>query len=254
MRRRTSPADARHAGPGGDTLPLVGRRAEWRHLQSAWQDANAGGPRCVVLEGAAGIGKSHLAQGLLMWATRKGISTARARAYAAEGRLSYAPLTDWLRSAALHQAVARLDARSLGDVAQLVPELISDRRDLADHRASTDPSHRQRFFQSLARAVLSPKQSLLLVLDDLLWCDRDTLEWLHYLLRFDARAPLLLVGTARLEDVGPRHPLTTLLSDLRGSGHLTELALGPLDRGRVGGARRARGRSHARARRNASSF
>ena len=229
MRRRGGPVDAPHLALGGGTIPLVGRRAEWRRLQTAWLDASAGGPLCVVLEGEAGIGKSHLAQELLMWATRKGISTARARAYAAEGRLSYAPITDWLRSAALRQGVLRLDARSLGDVAQLVPELLSDRPDLADRRQPMGPQHRQRFFQSLARAVLSAQRPLLLVLDDLQWCDQDTLEWLHYLLRFDARAPLLLVGTARLEEVGPRHPLTTLLSDLRGSGQLTELALGPLD-------------------------
>jgi tetratricopeptide (TPR) repeat protein len=61
------------------------------------------------------------------------------------------------------------------------------------------------------------------------WCDQDTLEWLHFLLRFDAQARLLLVGTARLDEVGPRHPLTTLLDGLRAGARLTELGLGPLD-------------------------
>ena len=70
---------------------------------------------------------------------------------------------------------------------------------------------------------------VILLLDDLQWCDQDTLEWLHYLLRFDPGAPLLIVGTMRTEEVGPRHPLTTLLNDLRGTGQLTEISLGPLD-------------------------
>jgi predicted ATPase len=118
----------------------------------------------------------------------------------------------------------QLDAPSLSDVVQLVPELLNDRPEFAAHLERSDPRHRRRFFRSLAAAVLSAPQPLLLVLDDLQWCDQDTLEWLHYLLRFDQRAPLLLVGTARMEEVVPRHPLTTLLGDLRGSGQLTELA------------------------------
>lgn len=43
----------------------------------------------------------------------------------------------------------------------------------------------QRFFEALARAVLLPNKPLLLFIDDLQWADHDTLEWLHYLLRFD---------------------------------------------------------------------
>jgi transcriptional regulator with XRE-family HTH domain/tetratricopeptide (TPR) repeat protein len=225
LRRRSMHVDR----PGVERLPLVGRRAEWRQLQGAWQDAIASGPRCVVLEGEAGIGKSHLAQELLTWAECKGFAAAHARAYAAEGRLSYAPVTDWLRSAALHESVGQLDAHSLGHLAQLVPELLIHRPDPAEHRELSDPHHRQRFFQSLTRAVLSLDQPLLLVLDDLQWCDQDTLEWLHYLLRFDPRTPLLLVGTARMEEVGPGHPLAVLLSALRANRQLVELQLGPLD-------------------------
>ena len=54
----------------------------------------------------------------------------------------------------------------------------------------TEGWQRQRLFEALARAVLSTKQHLFLVLDDLQWCDRDTLEWMHYLLRADPHAKL----------------------------------------------------------------
>jgi transcriptional regulator with XRE-family HTH domain/tetratricopeptide (TPR) repeat protein len=223
LRRRVGEADL------ADTLPLVGRRTQWRQLQAIWQDVIAGGPRCVIIEGEAGIGKSHLAQELLMWANHKGFSSARPRAYAAEGHLSYAPVTDWLGSTALRHGLERLDARSRRDVAQLVPHLLSDLPDLGETAAYSDPQHRHQFFQSLARAVLTAQPPLLLVLDDLQWCDQDTLEWLHYLLRFDARGALLVVGTARMDEVGAGHPLIALLSDLRVSGQLLEISLGPLD-------------------------
>jgi DNA-binding SARP family transcriptional activator len=210
--------------------PLVGRRQEWNLLQSTWRVTSSGGaPRFVVVAGEAGIGKSRLAEELLMWASRQGVATARTQAYAAEGRLSYAPVADWLRSGSLRTAVSRIDVASLSEVARLLPELLSDRPDIPRPKPFGDHWQRHSFFQSLARAALSTQQPLLLLLDDLQWCDQDTLEWLHYLLRFGSEVPLLIVGTMRTEEVGPRHPLMTLLTDLRSTGQLTEVALGPLD-------------------------
>jgi DNA-binding SARP family transcriptional activator len=86
--------DARPAPPAAvaSTLvaaaPLIGRGQEWSQLQTIWHEASSGTPRFVVLAGDAGIGKSRLAEELLTWASRQGVSTARTRAYAAEGRWS----------------------------------------------------------------------------------------------------------------------------------------------------------------------
>src|SRR5262249_53393063 len=57
---------------------------------------------------------------------------------------------------------------------------------------------------------------------------RETLAWLRYLLRQRLRAPLLIVGTVRSEELPPAHPLHPLLADLRRAGQLTEVPLGPL--------------------------
>lgn len=81
----------------------------------------------------------------------------------------------------------------------------------------------------MARALLGAKPPLLLVIDDLQWVDPETVEWLHYLLRFDPKARLLLVGTVRLEEVDDQHALTALLLQLRRAGQVTELALDRLD-------------------------
>jgi len=209
--------------------PLVGRQDEWARVQAAWQATATGGPHMLVLAGEAGIGKTRLAEELLDWAGRQGIVTADARCYAAEGGLAYAPVTAWLRTGAIHAALTTLDDVWLTDVARLLPELLAERPDLLHPGPLTDAWQRQRLFESLARATLGNQHPRLLLLDDLQWCDRETLAWLHYLLRFDPQARLLLVGTVRPEELAPDHPLTTLLHAVRRSGQVREIALGPLN-------------------------
>jgi predicted ATPase len=92
----------------------------------------------------------------------------------------------------------------------------------------TEGWQRQHFFEALARAVLSARQPLLLLLDDLHWCDNETLEWLHYLLRYQSDARLLLIGTVRTEEILPGHPLVAFLGAVQRDGLVSEIPLGPL--------------------------
>jgi predicted ATPase len=151
------------------------------------------------------------------------------RSYAAEGELSLAPVTDWLRAGALRPHLAALDSVWLSEVARILPELLMELPDLPPFEPITEYGQRRRFFEALARAVLAAPQPLLLLIDDLQWCDHETLEWLHYLLRCDPQARMLVVGVARAEEVLPPHPLHTLLLHLRGTIRVTELNLQPLD-------------------------
>ncbi len=211
------------------SAPLVGRRPEWAQLQDAWQHASAGRPQMVVLTGEAGIGKTRLAEELLAWVGRQGMTSAHACCYAAEGELAYGPVATWLRADPFRGALSRLTDIWLTEVTRCVPELLVERPELAPPGPLTEAWQRQRLFEALARAILGARQPLLLLLDDLQWCDRETLEWLHYLLRFDAHARLLIMSTVRPEEPTPAHPLEALLAALRRDGQVTEIALGPLD-------------------------
>ena len=217
------------AGGLADAIPLVGRQDEWAQVMTAWRRMTDGEAHLILIGGEAGIGKSRLAAALCDWAGQRGIKPARTRAYAAEGRLSFAPVADWLRSPILASARPRLDLVSLSEISRLLPELLTQRPDLPRPSPRIEDWQRQPFFHSLARAFLIADRPLLLVLDDLQWCDADTLEWLHFLLRFDRRANLLVAGTVRPEEVDRRHPLTGVLAELRDAAQLTEIQLGPLD-------------------------
>src|SRR5690606_37854273 len=201
----------------------------WAVLQQAWRQATQGHPHLVLIAGEPGIGKSRLADELRQWVERQGHVAAATRAYAAEGSLAYAPIADWLRSAALRPQVAQLDAVWLSEVARLLPELLVERPDLPLPSPLLESWQRRHLHEALAQAIGAVDRPLLLVLDDLQWCDEETLTWLHFRLRPDAQARLLVVGTARLEEVAAGHPLLTLLRDLRQAGTLAEIELAPLD-------------------------
>ncbi len=220
---------ARPPAVSGARPALVGRHDEWMMLRSAWRRTAVGHPAFVLISGEAGIGKTRLAEEFLEWAAQQGMRTARARFYAAEGQLAYAPVTELLRADPLRTRLSRLDDVWLTEVTRLLPELLVERRDLPEPKPITDSWQRKRLFEALARAVLGDKGPLLLLIEDMQWCDHDTLEWLHYLLHFDAEAKLLIIGAVRPEEVDQAHPLTPLVLDLRNREHLTEIELGPLD-------------------------
>ena len=227
---RTGSLSLRSAG-----APLVGRKSEWGHLQAAWRRAASGHPQMVILSGEAGIGKTRLAGEMVAWVSRQGMATASAHCYAAGGRLAYAPVTAWLRADAVQASLSGLADVWLTEVARLAPDLLARRPGLPRPAPMTEGWQRQHFFEALARALLrvgtshNPQdQPLLLLLDDLQWCDSETLEWVHYLLRFEPGARLLLVGTVRLEEALPGHPVVSFLGTLQRDGLVTEIALGPL--------------------------
>lgn len=211
-----------------DLLPLVGRRQEWAILQATWQQTVQGKAHFVTIGGEAGIGKTRLAEELLAWASQQGALTARAHAYAAEGALAYAPLTEWLRAAALRPALTHAEPIWLTELARLLPELQQQQPDLPPPLPMHEGWQQQRFYEALARVMLAPAQPLLLLLDDLQWCDAETLAWLRYLLRFDPQARLLVVGTVRSEAVDEHHPLHELERQLQRAGQYSGLELTPL--------------------------
>lgn len=212
------PTEAMHA-----SVPLVGRQHEWRRILAAWEAAVSGQPRLLMLSGEAGIGKTRLAEEFVVWAERQGVTTAITRCYAAEGSLAYGPVMTLLRSDAFRERVAQLSPQARAQILRLMPDAGAERPPSAP--PTSQRWQRQQLFEALAQVVLSASRRLLLVFDDLQWADRETLEWLHFLLRYQAQARLLIIGTLRVDEVDAAHAAVDLLQTLRREARIVEIGL-----------------------------
>ena len=209
-------------------VPLVGRDASWEILQSVWGRARRE-PRMVLIQGEAGIGKTHLAEAFMDWVVRQGIPMLRARCYPTEDKLAYAPVVSWLRGCPL----VNLERHWLQELARLLPDIQTNHPGLKPPEPMTKEWQRSRLFEALARAIMKDKKALLLFIDDLQWCDRETLDWLAYLLTaFDehGRHPqLLVIGALRTEDYDPDLQIEKWQGELIRGDRLVIQTLGPLD-------------------------
>ncbi len=209
----------------GEKSALVGRASEWQQLESVCRSALAGKACFVLLSGSAGSGKTRLGQELLNWAASQEIKTAAANCYATESELPFAPVIAWLRSLPLP---AISDTWKV-ELTRIWPEIRAGLPGTHLPRMALENYQSYALFEALAWAILGDHQPLILFLDDLQWCDRFTLEWLHFLLHFDPQAPLLMIGTLRSEETLNNAHLNVFFQTLHRQEVFTEIALNPLD-------------------------
>ncbi|NOZ72417.1 MAG: AAA family ATPase, partial [Chloroflexi bacterium] len=220
----------------GRTPHLIGREKAWRKLYDAWQRAKRGHLQVVMLSGPAGVGKSRLAQELAKKVQLQGIGVANARAYKSGVKSFCAAVVDLFQSETLQNRVHDLDDVWLHEITRLMPAWSEGRGQLMEVETDVGGMQilRQRLFEALARACIGNRQPILLHIDDIHWGDSETLAWLHYLLRYDATAPLLIVLTARPEDTAQRKALQALLRGAQSEHLLIEIPLDPLDEEETG--------------------
>jgi DNA-binding SARP family transcriptional activator len=206
--------------------PFVGRDLELNQLNEAWNTAREGGAHLVLVTGEPGIGKTRLAQELGRRVRAEGHLVASARAYEAAGRLPWGPVVDLLRSDALRSHIDTLDTVWRNELARLLPELL-DASQPSGRSQSGDLAQRQRLFDAVSRAIVVANRPRLLIIDDLQWCDAETIELIGFVVRSGRTAPVLFVGTVRSEELPEHHPLGELVDAL---GHDRAVTTVPLDR------------------------
>jgi hypothetical protein len=231
-----------HARPtaamdGQESDRLVGREAELRALQEAFEATSEGRSVTVRVSGESGLGKStlvhHYLNGLEPLESRGEVLVLRGRVYERESMPYKAidSVIDALTRHLMDRPELALPS-GMGALAHLFPAL---RRaggvDALPKIAAGDPQViRQLAFGALRELLttLCVRHRVIVFIDDVQWGDADSAALLVEVMRPPAAPPLLLVTTHRSEDSAT----STFLSDLGArwpdDAELREIRIGPL--------------------------
>ncbi len=184
-------------------------------------EASAEGAAGVALVGGdAGIGKTRLVTELVAEARQRGFHVLVGQCAELGDALPYLPLADALRGA---EPVVREAAAAHPMLGQLLPGTES---------APSAGLTQQRLFGSLL-GLLAEVQPVVFVIEDLHWADRSTRDLLVFLSRMVQSERVCVVGTYRTDDLHRRHPLRSVLAELKRLPTVTNVELGPLGTGEM---------------------
>src|SRR5262249_26375132 len=228
----TAPLAASHPSSPAPLPLLAGRECELDALYGALATARTGVRQLIFITGEAGLGKTALVEAFLtsleasepLW-----IGRGQCLDHYGAGD-AYLPVLEVLRRVCRgpggQEVVALLGQQAPTWLVQM-PGLVRA-ADLETLQRRSAGATRDRMLCELAEALelLTTRQPLVLVLEDLHWSDPSTLDLLAVLARRRESARLLLLGTYRLPDALQRgHPLHTVHHELQRHGQCTELPL-----------------------------
>jgi class 3 adenylate cyclase len=208
--------------------PFVGRDRELGELRAALDSALEGRGGLVLIAGEAGIGKTRLVQELALHAPQHDARALWAHCWAGDGAPAFWPWTQLIRAHAdgLERSELREQLGSALDaVAPLVPELCDGERGTpTDERGA----ERARFalldgVGTLFRRAAATR-ALLLIIEDLHWADRASLELLRFLAPQLSSSRQLVVATFRDSDAVGEQPLARVLGELSTETQLVSLS------------------------------
>jgi len=176
--------------------------------------------------GEAGIGKTRLVMELASRDDYRHADFLVGRGREGEDVLAFSPWVEALRSVLDSELVARLTPVSRADLARLVPEL-------AD--GALPPSVTEdgpRIFEAVAHLLrlLSADKPVIAVIEDLHWCDEMTVRLMRFLTRRLGGRSVVLLGTARPEELSTASGRGVVLQSLRGDESCASIVLSPLPR------------------------
>jgi DNA-binding SARP family transcriptional activator len=188
-----------------DTDELIGRDGEVRTLADAMsQTAETARAEVFLVRGEPGIGKSCMLDCMAKLGTDRNAFVLKASAFEAESIRPFALWIDALRASSVDLA-----ERVFGDS-------LAQNRDRLLHGLSSLLAS-----EATARPVV-------LVFDDVQWCDESSAAALHYAARMNRNQPLFAVLAARDGELKDNVALQQTLRGLRHDGLLRDLRLCPL--------------------------
>jgi len=192
---------------------IVAREEELGRIRTILDEVAGGTGQLLTLVGELGVGKTRLAQEVMVQARDRGFLIGTGRCYQREHQSSYVPM---------FEALSEIPTNAPADVRVSVQQ---QWRTLRKHVGSSlyegaSPSglaEARRALGAVADFLISLTDSapVALLFDDLHWAGEGTLSFLHHLVHATRGACVLVLGTLRDSHLSEEHPaLAHVLGDL----------------------------------------
>ena len=198
---------------------VVGREAEMATMSDAFKRVAAGeGREVVLISGEAGLGKTTLVAETARAAFDAGacVLFGHCEEYLATPYQLFAEaLGHYVTHATEAQLLAHVEAHG-SELARLVPALASRLPGLPPSRATDADTERYLLFAAVVGllAAVSEDQPVVLVLDDLQWADKGSLQLLRHLTAAEQSMRVVVLGPYRDSELSRSHPLLDTLAAL----------------------------------------
>ena len=201
---------------------LLERESELAEIAVALETASSGQGRLVVIEGAAGLGKTCLLQAALEGAGERGLTALRARGTDLERDFPFGVVRQLLEPQLAALSAAEREALFTG-AAALARPLFGSSGD-ASLAAPTDPGYGTLHGLYWLVSNLAERSTVVVSVDDIQWADASSLRFLAFLLPRLQELPLALLVAVRREgaDASP------LISQLAAEAQAVRLTPRPL--------------------------
>lgn len=217
-------------------IPLIGHGPARQTLQKCWEAAREGHGQLVFITGEAGIGKTALAQQVAAQSQPPVALTGQCQEQ--QTGTAYQVFADILRAyfATVPPEFFNEETQKLlGNFARLVPEIRQMLPQLTTP-APLEPEQEQfRLMSHLTQFIhtATQRRPWLIILDNLQWADRSSLELLRYLGYHLPTMAMLIIGAYREEELTREHPLAEALHHLSSHPGYQEIALQRLTQNEV---------------------
>ena len=209
------PVRLRHA-PG---VGVVGRQDELATLDAAAKRVASGeGRELVFIAGEPGQGKTTLVAAFARRAHEAGMTVLLGRCDEDVGA-PYRPFHETLSHLVSHmdETILRSHVASQGgELDRMVPALRQRLGEVPPKQSTDAETERYLLYAAVAGLleIASTEIPVVLVLDDLHWADKPSLQLLRHLVTHSASQRLLLIGTYRDAELSSSHPLEEALAAL----------------------------------------
>lgn len=210
---------------------LYGREEEIAHLLQAYERCSRGKVQMMLVAGFSGTGKSSLVKEIYKPVTEK-------RGYFVEGKydqfqrsIPYFAIIQAIRELIkllLTEDEWKLDhfrkniREAVGDegavLTEVIPELtliIGEQPPVVDVSGAEVQNRFNYIFRRFTHVLCTANHPLVLFIDDLQWADSASLDLLRVIMTDQEASHLLCIGAYRDNEVGPSHPLNSLIQSIQ---------------------------------------